>query len=488
VIVLKSLILKDISPNKNRQLKQVMVELMLFIIKLAMGLKSFLAKVIPALFLPLFLLFKVLLYRPFVKLYFLIFKIKKYDLGKQTKSELLRKKSFHLAAIIFVSVALIFNIQSKKPASAALGKQKNSVMEELVKNEFNDLGQNNEELIQETAQTVNWDAIGINTYFSKDDHIIAPRGIGVQEEEKAESENNENYLAKNDLEDVMTKPKQIIGDIQETPTQVAITTNDERKEIIEYTVTSGDTISTIARRFKLNVNTILWANNLTAFSIIRPGNTLSILPTDGFLYKVKSGDTIGRLAQTYDTSAEKIITSNNLGSAGSIRIGQELIIPGTRVSAPVRTTSVAKTPTPSALSGANVIKEIVSAETPIVSSNKMVWPTTGHRITQYFSWSHNGLDIADKVGTPIYAADAGTVEISQGGWNGGYGNTIVVNHGGGKKTRYGHASKLLVSKGDEVEKGQLIALMGSTGRSTGSHLHFEVVINGTRYNPLNYIR
>lgn len=460
---------------------------MLFIIKLAMGLKSFLAKVIPALFLPLFLLIKVLLYRPFVRLYFLIFKIKKYDLGKQTKSELLRKKSFHLAAIIFVIVALIYNFQSKKPASAALGKQKNSVMAELVKDEFSDLGQNNEELIQETAQTVNWQAIGINTYLSKDDHIIAPRGIGAQEEEKT-NRKNESYLAKNDLEDVMTKPQQTMGEIKEEPAQVAVTPDDERKEIIEYTVKSGDTISTIARRFKLNVNTILWANNLTAFSIIRPGNTLSILPTDGFLYKVKSGDTIGRLAQTYDTSAEKIVNSNNLSSAGSIRIGQELIIPGTRISSPVRTASVAKSPVTNALSGANVIKEIISAETPIVSSNKMVWPTTGHHITQYFSWSHNGLDIGDKVGTAIYAADAGTVEISQGGWNGGYGNTIVINHGGGKKTRYGHASKLLVSKGDEVEKGQLIALMGSTGRSTGSHLHFEIIINGTRYNPLNYIR
>jgi len=486
VIVLNSLILKDISPNKNRQLKQILVELMLFIIKLLMGLKSFLAKAIPALFLPLFLLVKILLYRPFIHLYFLIFKIKKYDLGKQKKSELLRKKSFHLAAVIFISVAIIFNIQSKKPASAALGKQKNSVMAELVKNEFNDLGQNNEELIQETAQAVNWEIIGINNYLSKNDYISAPRGIGAQEEENIKE--GTNYLAKNELEDVPTKPRQISDETQDPTEKIATNIDNQRKEIIEYTVESGDTISTIARRFQLNVNTILWANNLNAFSIIRPGNKLSILPTDGFLYKVKSGDTIGRLAQIYDTSAEKIVESNNLSATASIRIGQELIIPGTRISAPVKTSVAAKAPTPTALSGASVIKEIVSAEAPIISSNKMLWPTTGHRISQYFSWSHNGLDIADKVGTPIYAADAGTVEISQNGWNGGYGNTIVLNHGGGKKTRYAHASKLLVSKGDQVEKGQLIALMGSTGRSTGSHLHFEVIINGTRYNPLNYIR
>ena len=118
----------------------------------------------------------------------------------------------------------------------------------------------------------------------------------------------------------------------------------------------------------------------------------------------------------------------------------------------------------------------------------MTWPTVGHRITQYFSWRHNGVDIGNKVGTPIYAADAGVVEISTGGWNGGYGNTILINHGGGKKTRYGHLSKLFVKAGDAVEKGENIGAMGSTGRSTGPHLHFEILINGGRYNPLNYIK
>ena len=116
----------------------------------------------------------------------------------------------------------------------------------------------------------------------------------------------------------------------------------------------------------------------------------------------------------------------------------------------------------------------------------MAWPTVGARITQYFSWRHVGVDIANKTGTPLYAADAGVVEFA--GWATGYGNSIVINHGGGKKTRYGHASKLFVKVGDEVEKGENIAAMGSTGWSTGPHLHFEVMINGAKYNPLNYIR
>lgn len=448
-----------------------------------MSIKTALTKIIPLLLKPVFVLLKILLYRPFVALYYLIFRIKKYNLGNQSKFELFRKKSFHFIAFFFVVLALLFNLQSRKPASAALGKQKVSVMEEIVRDEFDDSGQNYSELVQENAQMDSWQMLSENNYIDENNFINDVPGLDVEDE--IFTENNLTYYDN----DSLIKPKQIITS-NENQTSSNDSTNaiTERKEIIKYTIESGDTISTIARNFGLNVNTILWANNLNSFSIIRPGNELIILPTNGFLYKVKSGDNLGKLAQSYDTSIEKIIASNNLNSNASIQIGQELIIPGTRRTVTTPSTSVASSKTNTSGTGINVIKDIVSASTPIVSSNKMFWPTTGHRITQYFSWSHNGLDIGDKVGTAIYAADSGTVEISQGGWNGGYGNTILINHGGGKKTRYGHMSKLLVSKGESVEKGQLIGLMGSTGRSTGSHLHFEVVINGTRYNPLNYIR
>jgi len=116
----------------------------------------------------------------------------------------------------------------------------------------------------------------------------------------------------------------------------------------------------------------------------------------------------------------------------------------------------------------------------------MNWPTVGHYITQYYSWRHQGLDIANKIGTPLYAADAGVIETA--GWGRGYGNQIVINHGGGKKTRYAHLSKFYTKKGQKVDKGEAIGTMGSTGRSTGPHLHFEIIINNIKYNPLNYIR
>lgn len=455
---------------------------MLLGIRSLIGLKNIIVISVTTIIKPFLKLGKFFLYRPFVRLYYLIFRVKKYDLGQQSGRELIKKKSVHLVALTLILLAFILNLTDKKQASAAVGKTTSSVMAEIVRDEFGDTGQNNDELIEDSIQITNKETLEAEKYLSQRDAITAPKGIITNIEEKIE--------IINDVDNMITKPKQIVVNDNNTTTTTTTTTDNtktEREETITYTVQAGDTISTIARRYDLNVNTVLWANNLSAFSIIRAGDSLTVLPTDGFLYKVVRGDTLGKLAQVYDVSTDKIITSNHLNNAGTIAIGQQLIIPGTkRVIS--NTSTVAKTTTQSSYTGIEVIKDIVTTNKPIVSSNKMVWPTEGHRITQYFSWQHNGLDIGNKVGTPLYAADSGIVEISQGGYNGGYGNTILLNHGGGKKTRYGHASKLLVSKGEEVEKGQVIALMGSTGRSTGPHLHFEVVINGTRYNPLNYIK
>lgn len=271
------------------------------------------------------------------------------------------------------------------------------------------------------------------------------------------------------------------------PIMIGSSTNSDgvipqRDKIIYYTVQKGDTISTIARNFAITINTVLWANNLSAYSLIRPGDSLTILPYSGVIHTIKSGDTISKIARLYGVEDEKILSSNNIG--GTLKIGEKIIVPGgSKLTTSVATTRTANT------TGLSIIKDIIKSPSATAAAGaKMVWPTVGRRITQYFSWKHNGLDIANKVGTAIYAADAGTVEIAAGGYNGGYGNTILINHGGGKKTRYGHLSKLYVKAGDKVERGENIGLMGSTGRSTGSHLHFEVVISGARYNPLNYIK
>ena len=161
-------------------------------------------------------------------------------------------------------------------------------------------------------------------------------------------------------------------------------------------------------------------------------------------------------------------------------IGEELIIPGGEKPQPVYVPPVRK----SALGSIGAPPPSIGAP----AGSGYLWPTTVRRITQYFGLRHTGVDIAGPVGTPLYAAKAGIVTKSQCGWNGGYGCYVVVDHGSGVETLYGHASELLVTAGEDVSQGQTIALMGSTGRSTGPHVHFEVHLNRRLQNPLQYIR
>jgi murein DD-endopeptidase MepM/ murein hydrolase activator NlpD len=252
-----------------------------------------------------------------------------------------------------------------------------------------------------------------------------------------------------------------------------------RSEIVTYTVQAGDVLGKIAEEFGISVNTLLWENKLTWRSTIRPGQKLNILPNSGINHEVKSGDTVLGIAKKYQTEAKKIIANNKLANASDIKIGDLLFIPdGIK---PTQVTSSYKPKT---------VASVYSNDTVAPASNdigtKLLWPVNSHRITQYYHWGHSGLDVGDKTGSPIYASEAGKVERS--GWSRGYGYNVVINHGNGMKTLYAHASSLLVKTGESVSRGQTIALIGSTGWSTGPHIHFEVRINEVRKNPLNYIR
>lgn len=275
-----------------------------------------------------------------------------------------------------------------------------------------------------------------------------------------------------------------------------------RTEIETYTVQSGDTISGIAHRFGINIGTVLWANGLTANSLIKPGTTLKILPVSGVLHKVKSGDTLGKIAQTYGANADEILLANRLASDATIRLNDELIVPGgvpPTPPAPVRTT-VARAPDVPinriAGKAIDIYQELTGKEDTRdrpadleedKPKTSLLWPVPGRIITQYFGWRHTGLDINGDYVDPIYASEDGVVEVA--GWNsGGYGLQVLINHGGGMKTRYAHASKLFVKPGESVKRGQVIAMVGTTGRSTGTHIHFEVIINGKVQNPLAYIK
>jgi LysM repeat protein len=346
-------------------------------------------------------------------------------------------------------------------------------MSKVITTEFSD--QANDQLIEETTTPNSLLTANQEKYL--DDSCTAEKQVGLTNETAVE---DNSWLTFNNESDTILKPKLIsFNNINESGDILV----KQRTAVTYYTVQMGDTVSTIARKFNISINTIIWANDLNSYGFIKPGNMLTILPYSGIVYVVKSGDTLSKIAIKYGIEVDKILSCNDI--PGGLKIGQKIIVPGAKK---LVDTSLASSQKAKAYTGISIIKDIIKSPSAKVGGTKMTWPTQGYRITQYYSWRHNGVDIGNKVGTPIYAADEGTVIIAAGGWNGGYGNTIVISHGNGKKTRYGHLSKLFVKVGDEVERGENIGTMGSTGRSTGPHLHFEVLVNSSRSNPLNYIR
>lgn len=249
-----------------------------------------------------------------------------------------------------------------------------------------------------------------------------------------------------------------------------------RTTIKVYKVESGDAIGNIASKFNISVNTILWANNLTSTSYIKPGQELIIPPVSGVLHSIAKGDTIQSVAKKYEASEAQIREFNNIKDNSLLVIGDSLMIPGGRIIYTVKPRAyVAPKPT----KGYTV---------PVVSGGKMSWPNGCSRITQYFKgWLHTGIDIACPYGTPVVAAADGVVSRVQY-LNYGYGYNVVIDHGNGKQTLYGHNSWIGVVVGQHVSQGEIISKEGSTGRSTGPHLHFEVKINGQQVNPLSYLR
>ncbi|MFA5069824.1 MAG: M23 family metallopeptidase [Patescibacteria group bacterium] len=251
-----------------------------------------------------------------------------------------------------------------------------------------------------------------------------------------------------------------------------------REAIEYYQVKGGDTISTIAGKFGISTNTILWANGLNDTDYIKPGQTLTIPPVSGVFYKVQKNDTLSSIAKKFKADENTIMEFNLLADASAIDIDDQIMIPGGQIEAPA--------PTPKkSTSFASIFSGNAPPSARVPEGSRLLWPTPSHKINQYYKWRHAAIDIDGNYSSPIYAAENGTAEkVGQGT---GYGNVIIVNHGGGKKTVYAHLSKFFIKQGQSVSKGQTIGMMGCTGWCTGTHLHFEVIINGTKVNPLSYL-
>lgn len=259
----------------------------------------------------------------------------------------------------------------------------------------------------------------------------------------------------------------------------------QRTAFVTYTVAAGDTTEAIARRFGLQPSTLAWSNDALedAPDRLSVGQVLTIPPVDGVFYTVEANDTLSGIAERFKASANDIVTysTNQLSQSTNIVPGMQLMVPnGVK---PVKPFSVRQAA--SVQSPAPVV--VASAARPFVQTtgSAFLWPTQG-TITQNFWWGHGALDIALASGTPVAASDGGVVTFA--GWdNTGYGYMVMLDHGNGFSTLYAHLSQYFVDAGQTVARGQTIAAMGSSGRSTGPHTHFEVRYNGAPQNPMFYL-
>ncbi|MDD3066934.1 MAG: M23 family metallopeptidase [Candidatus Gracilibacteria bacterium] len=275
--------------------------------------------------------------------------------------------------------------------------------------------------------------------------------------------------------------------------QNTVADRSELSDPIAYTIEAGDNLYDISHRFGVSAETIIWENNISNPASLKPGTELKILPVSGITHTVQKGDTLAKLAKKYGVD-EAVLAKQNKIENGELVADAKIIIPGGKkiVAAPVAR-YIASASGKGSYTSYTAPKSIDGA---IISENGagdkdgrwMIKPTSGN-YTTYFKSGHWAVDIANRAKPAIMAAADGTVVKSQCGWNGGYGCVIVIDHGDGYQTLYGHMSKLVAGVGDAVTKGQQIGVMGNTGRvygATGIHLHFEVIVNGKKKNPIAF--
>jgi murein DD-endopeptidase MepM/ murein hydrolase activator NlpD len=255
-------------------------------------------------------------------------------------------------------------------------------------------------------------------------------------------------------------------------------------EVTVHVVEDGETLSSVAQKYGLsNIETILWENNLPKDAKIKPGQELRILPIDGIRHKVARGETIFTIAKKYgldENQAQAIIdypfNEFKNDETFELTVGQTLMVPGG-----VKTEDLAN-----GEQQAKFAAKLTPNAGSVTASGSFVWPAAG-RITQGYSFYHKAFDIANHDGGPILAADSGTV-IAAGWDTTGYGNKIMIDHGNGFITLYGHLSVMQVQVGQKVARGNVLGQMGSTGHSTGTHVHFEIRHGGVLENPGDYLK
>ena len=324
-----------------------------------------------------------------------------------------------------------------------------------------------------------------------------------------------NKLSENQLLLIPNDASTIEDTLDEVRTrQMRVAATKEKLEPIKtrsYVVAQGDSLWSISNSQNIELDTLVGSNVLKTSARLRPGAILRIPNQDGIFYTLKKGEAIENVSKRYGVSMNKIKQVNVDVDVASLKTGDEIFLPGAKPEGliehePVKVAEVKELKKSAPVSKNNNSKTVAKTEkneksvklpkgeVAVKSSGGFRWPIMG-RINSPFGWRqhpitrrrdfHTGIDIKANRGDPIKAAGSGRIVYS--GWMGGYGKVLVIEHSNGQSTLYAHCSSLLVGKGENVSSGKLIAKVGTTGRSTGPHLHFEVRNGNSPVNPIKYL-
>ncbi len=246
-------------------------------------------------------------------------------------------------------------------------------------------------------------------------------------------------------------------------------------DISFYVVKKGDTVASVAKMFEVSQDTIRSANNLAKGASLKEGDTLLILPITGINYTIKKGDTLSSIAKTFQADVNDIKKFNGIGSSSALIAGETIVIPDGKLATPLPVKSTGSSGTTSGIKiKEGKIGSLIRVFGGADLGTYFIRPVAGGTRTQGIHQG-NAVDIGGKLGTPVMAAAEGTVIVAKNsGYNYGYANYVVIQHPNGTQTLYAHLQKTLASVGQHVNQGDVIGLLGSTGHSTGPHLHFEV--------------
>jgi murein DD-endopeptidase MepM/ murein hydrolase activator NlpD len=243
-------------------------------------------------------------------------------------------------------------------------------------------------------------------------------------------------------------------------------------QISVYVIRKGDSISEIANMFGVSVNTILSANDMKEGDKLVEGNVLLILPVSGIEHTITKGETLKNIANLYKVDVSDVAQFNGIAEDTELTVGDKIMIPGAD-----ETASDQESGKPVANLQSSVVTDESYYDThpmPDIVGYFIDPLPTGHKTQGLHGPGHRGIDIGAPIGTPILASASGTVSLAHPGWSGGYGNMVIIDHSNGTKTLYAHMSRIGTHMGDQVSQGEVIGYVGSTGHSTGPHLHFEV--------------